>query len=57
LIGKKFSELWVNKNILKMTDDEIRQMKVEIEQEAEEKRKREAKNGGNFDDENSDEEY
>jgi hypothetical protein len=32
-------------------------MKVEIEQEAEEKRKREAKNGGNFDDENSDEEY
>lgn len=58
LIGKKFSELWVNKNILKMTDEEIRQMRTEIDQEAAERKKREAENsGGSSDEEENDEEY
>jgi hypothetical protein len=32
-IGRFFSDLWVRKNILKQTDDDIKQMMDEIEEE------------------------
>ena len=39
LIGKEFSRNWARKNILKLSDDEIKVMQKEIKEEYEEDKK------------------